>query len=170
MMLLPHCVRFNLYHGVHAGLYGELLPHLAPARAAELGPGAMPAERDLAFCDELFAMNEHCHEQYGVPLKLSELGVAHDQLPAVAKQARYDGAALYNEAEITLDEMCIRDRGRAVWDRGRREGSGICSRAVCSRKHCFQVVRQPHRLISNSPVGLVSQREALRCPRSWGWR
>ena len=51
MMLLPHCVRFNLYHGVHAGLYGELLPHLAPARAAELGPGAMPAERDLAFCD-----------------------------------------------------------------------------------------------------------------------
>ena len=104
MMLLPHCVRFNLYHGVHAGLYGELLPHLAPARAAELGPGAMPAERDLAFCDELFAMNEHCHEQYGVPLKLSELGVAHDQLPAVAKQARYDGAALYNEAEITLDD------------------------------------------------------------------
>ena len=104
MMLLPHCVRFNLYHGVHAGLYGELLSHLAPARAAELGPQAMPAERDLAFCDALFAMNEHCHEQYGVPLKLSELGVAHDQLPAVARQARYDGAALYNEAEITLDD------------------------------------------------------------------
>ena len=104
MMLLPHCVRFNLYHGVHAGLYGELLSHLAPARAGELGPQAMPAERDLAFCDALFAMNEHCHEQYGVPLKLSELGVAHDQLPAVARQARYDGAALYNEAEITLDD------------------------------------------------------------------
>ena len=43
-------------------------------------------------------------QQYGVPLKLSELGVAHDQLPAVARQARYDGAALYNEAEITLDD------------------------------------------------------------------
>lgn len=104
MMLLPHCVRFNLYHGVHAGVYGELLAHLAPDRAAELGPAAMPAERDLAFCDELFALNERYHRDYGVPLKLSELSVEHDQLAAVAKQARYDGAALYNEVEITLED------------------------------------------------------------------
>ncbi|RDB61545.1 alcohol dehydrogenase [Gordonibacter sp. 28C] len=104
MMLLPHCVRFNLYHGVHAGVYGELLAHLAPDRATELGPAAMPAERDLAFCDELFAMNERYHREYGVPLKLSELGVEHGQLAAVAKQARYDGAALYNEVEITLED------------------------------------------------------------------
>nr|WP_221898906.1 iron-containing alcohol dehydrogenase [Gordonibacter massiliensis (ex Traore et al. 2017)] len=104
MMLLPHCVRFNLYHGVHAGVYGELLAHLAPDRAAELGPAAMPAERDLAFCDELFALNERYHRDYGVPLKLSELGVEHNQLAAVAKQARYDGAALYNEVEITLED------------------------------------------------------------------
>ncbi|MBX9034840.1 iron-containing alcohol dehydrogenase [Gordonibacter massiliensis (ex Traore et al. 2017)] len=104
MMLLPHCVRFNLYHGVHAGVCGELLAHLAPDRAAELGPAAMPAERDLAFCDELFALNERYHRDYGVPLRLSELGVEHDQLAAVAKQARYDGAALYNEVEITLED------------------------------------------------------------------
>ena len=104
MMMLPHCVRFNLYHGVHAGVYGELLAHLAPDRAAELGPAAMPAERDLAFCDELFALNERYHRDYGVPLRLSELGVEHDQLAAVAKQARYDGAALYNEVEITLED------------------------------------------------------------------
>lgn len=104
MMLLPHCVRFNLYHGVHAGVYGELLAHLAPDRATELGAEAMPAERDLAFCDELFAMNERYHREYGVPLKLSELGVEHGQLAAVAKQARYDGAALYNEVEITLED------------------------------------------------------------------
>ena len=86
------------------GFTASCCPTWHPRAQPSLGPGAMPAERDLAFCDELFAMNEHCHEQYGVPLKLSELGVAHDQLPAVAKQARYDGAALYNEAEITLDD------------------------------------------------------------------
>lgn len=39
-----------------------------------------------------------------MPLTLSELGVARDQLPAVAKQARYDGAALYNVTEITLED------------------------------------------------------------------
>ena len=39
-----------------------------------------------------------------MPHTVAEVGVAHDQLPAVAKQARYDGAALYNEAEITLDD------------------------------------------------------------------
>ena len=32
------------------------------------------------------------------------LGVSRDDLPAVAKQARYDGAALYNETEITLED------------------------------------------------------------------
>ena len=31
-------------------------------------------------------------------------GGAHPPPPAVANQARYDGAALYNEAEITLDD------------------------------------------------------------------
>ena len=53
-------------------------------------------ERDRAFSEHLFSLNDLYHERYGVPLTLSELGVARDQLPAVAKQARYDGAALYN--------------------------------------------------------------------------
>lgn len=101
MMLLPHCVRFNLYHGIHTGVYGELLNFLAPNKVVM---GAAPAERDLAFCDALFACNEHYHRAYGVPLTLSELGVSRDDLPAVAKQARYDGAALYNEAEITVED------------------------------------------------------------------
>lgn len=100
MMLLPHCVAYNLEHGIHAGLYGELLPFVAPERAAE--PMA-PAQRDAAFRDALFQMNEQYHRSYGVPLKLSELGVERSQLEAVAKQARYDGAALYNETEITVE-------------------------------------------------------------------
>ena len=39
-----------------------------------------------------------------MPPTVSAWGVPHALLPAVAKQARYDGAALYNEAEITLDD------------------------------------------------------------------
>ena len=104
MMLLPHCVRYNLDRGIHAGLYGELLEHLAPARAAALGPDASTAERDKAFCEHLFELNDLYHDQYGVALALSELGVTREDLPAVAKQARYDGAALYNETEITLED------------------------------------------------------------------
>lgn len=104
MMLLPHCVRFNLDRGIHAGLYGQLLDVLAPARAAALGAGAAPEALDRAFLDELTALNDLFHREYGVPLTLSELGVSRDDLPAVAKQARYDGAALYNETEITLED------------------------------------------------------------------
>ena len=35
---------------------------------------------------------------------LRELGIEHDQLEAVAKQARYDGAALYNATEVTIED------------------------------------------------------------------
>ncbi|WP_302392710.1 iron-containing alcohol dehydrogenase [Eggerthella sinensis] len=104
MMLLPHCVRFNLDRGIHAGLYGELLDALAPARAAGLGANASSDERDRAFCEHLTSLNDLYHDTYGVPLRLSELGVTREDLPAVAKQARYDGAALYNETEITLED------------------------------------------------------------------
>lgn len=103
MMLLPHCVAYNLEEGVHAGLYGQLLTHLAPERAAALGANATSSERDRALGQHLFELNDFYHDTYGVPLKLSELGVERAQLEAVAKQARYDGAALYNETEITLE-------------------------------------------------------------------
>ena len=103
MMLLPHCVRWNLDHGVHAGVYGELLGHLDPARNAQLAH-ATPTERDEAVCEALFALNRGFHERYGVPIALGELGISCDQLPAVAKQARYDGAALYNATEVTIDD------------------------------------------------------------------
>lgn len=103
MMLLPHCVAYNVAHGIHAGAYGELLGALSPDRDAELGRDASPAARDEAFRDELFAANARYHDGYGVPLTLAELGIDRSVLPDVAKQARYDGSALYNTAEVSID-------------------------------------------------------------------
>lgn len=103
MMLLPHCVRWNLDHGVHVDAYSDLLRHLAPARSVALA-SAPAAERAEAFSAHLFSLNDLYHERYGVPLALHELGVEREQLDAVAKQARYDGAALYNAVEVTVDD------------------------------------------------------------------
>lgn len=108
MLLLPHCVRFNITRGIHSGTYGALLNHFAVNGALRTCKGfgslATPADRDLVFANELFALNELFHREYDVPLTLSELGVAREDLPSVAKQARYDGAALYNVTEITLED------------------------------------------------------------------
>ncbi|MEE0845756.1 MAG: iron-containing alcohol dehydrogenase [Eggerthellaceae bacterium] len=112
MMLLPHCVRWNLNHGVHAGVYGQLLGHLDPARNAQLAH-AGAAERDEAVCETLFALNRNFHEKHGVALTLHELGVDRSMLDAVAKQARYDGAALYNSVEVTIEDA--RDILEAVY-------------------------------------------------------
>lgn len=101
MMLLPHCVRYNLAHGYHTGMYGELLHALAPERAATCNSDA--AALDAAFEQALFDQNNHYHEVYQVPIALSALGIAREQLADVAHHARYDGAALYNEQEITED-------------------------------------------------------------------
>ena len=46
-------------------------------------------------------MNDFYRRVNGVPTKLTEKGISHKELAAVAKQARYDGAALYNKQEIT---------------------------------------------------------------------
>ena len=86
MMLLPHCVKFNLDRGIHAGQYGQLLPYLAPEKAAELGANATAAQRDEAMRASLFALNAFFHDTYGVPLTLAELGVSRDALPAVASK------------------------------------------------------------------------------------
>jgi len=99
MMLLPHCLDYNIAHGIHQGLYGELLQSLDEALYFQ----TEPARRDAAFAQLIHSYNERLHASYGVPLQLRDLGVAHDQLDAVAEQARYDGAALYNSTEITIE-------------------------------------------------------------------
>ena len=99
MLLLPHCVDYNISQGFHAGLYGELLRDLDEESYAS----ADPANRDMVFARKLHEMNERFHTEYGVPIKLRDLGVEPEQFEAIAKQARYDGAALYNDSEITID-------------------------------------------------------------------
>lgn len=116
MLLLPHCVDWNIAHGMHRGLYGELLRALDPARFEQLALDAAKQQdnslgavdtkrlaemRDAAFAAKLHDMNTLFHERWNVPISLSELGIARDDLPKVAHQARYDGAAIYNSYEIS---------------------------------------------------------------------
>ena len=123
MMLLPHCVKFNLDHGIHTKLYAELLPVLTSCKKAALLTSSEAAARPAfpsspeaasfstspeaaarAFLGELSNMNKYYHEEYGVPLTLSELGVSRESIESIAKQARYDGAALYNATEISIED------------------------------------------------------------------
>ncbi len=99
MLLLPHCIDYNIAQGIHVGAYGELLAVLDE----ELWSSTAPAERDRAFAEAIRSMNQRCNERYGVPIRLRDLNVEREQFDAVAKQARYDGAALYNVSELTLE-------------------------------------------------------------------
>ncbi|MEG1750405.1 MAG: iron-containing alcohol dehydrogenase [Raoultibacter sp.] len=110
MMLLPYCIDYNVAHKHHLGLYGELLSLMDRERFDQTAP----ADRDGAFAQLLHDMNERCHADYQVPIVLSELDIEHAQLEAVAEQARYDGAALYNEQEITLE--AAREILEAAWN------------------------------------------------------
>lgn len=109
MMLLPHCVDWNLAHGVHAGLYGELLRALDPKRY----DATAPEGRDGAFAAALHEMNARFHERWSVPTALSELGIDRSMLEKVAHQARYDGAAIYNTEEIS--EQAALEVLNAAW-------------------------------------------------------
>lgn len=99
MILLPYCVDYNVKQGNHQGIYGELLQIMDPIRHAATKPSA----RDAAFAQLLHETNARFKTEYQVPTNLSEVKVEHDQLEAVAAKARYDGSALYNESEITLE-------------------------------------------------------------------
>ena len=99
MMLLPHCIDYNLAHGINQGLYGELLLNIDET----LYTATEPARRDAVFAQLIHVYNKRFHEQYGVPIHLHELGVEHDQFDAIAQQARYDGSALYNKSEISVE-------------------------------------------------------------------
>lgn len=109
MLLLPHCVDWNLAHGVRTGFYGELLRALDPKRY----DATAPEGRDAAFAAALHEMNARFHERWSVPTALSELGIDRSMLEKVAHQARYDGAAIYNTEEIS--EQAALEVLNAAW-------------------------------------------------------
>lgn len=101
MLLLPHCIDYNIDQGFHKGLYGELLRTLD-----EECYFATPAsERDKAFATKIHEMNARFHENFGVPIALRDLGVERDRFESIAVQARYDGAALYDKNEISIEAV-----------------------------------------------------------------
>ena len=105
MMLLPHCVRYNLDRGIHAGLVRRAFgaPGAAPARPPWVR--TLPPRSATRRSASTSSSSTTCTTtSTACRSTLSELGVTREDLPAVAKQARYDGAALYNETEITLED------------------------------------------------------------------
>lgn len=100
MILLPFCVDFNIAHNHHRPLYAELFQIFEEQEYRDT-----PEElRDKAFARLLHAMNERFNQEYGVPIRLRDVGVEQTQLEEVALQARYDGAALYNQGEIRIED------------------------------------------------------------------
>lgn len=99
MLLLPHCIDYNISQGYHQGIYGKLLLYFNQ----EAYFATAPEKRDEVFAQHIHCMNQQLNADFGVPLRLSDFSIERSQLEAVAKQARYDGAALYNESEISID-------------------------------------------------------------------
>lgn len=50
-----------------------------------------------------FEPDRYLHDHYNTPITLSQLGIDRAILPKVAKQARYDKAALYNKHEASKE-------------------------------------------------------------------
>lgn len=50
-----------------------------------------------------FEPDRYLHDHYNIPIALSQLGIDRTILPKVAKQARYDKAALYNKREANKE-------------------------------------------------------------------
>jgi len=96
-MLLVPCMRYNAAHGVKG--YGELLVDLDP----ELYISTPANDRDRMFILQIEHLLERLHEDFGVPLRLSELGLTMEQVVETAEESRYDGAAIYNKVEVTRE-------------------------------------------------------------------
>lgn len=101
MLLLPHCIDYNIAQGFHVGLYGELLQTLDE----ECYFATSASNRDTVFAAKIHEMNARLNREFKVPITLNELGIKRGQFEDIAKQARYDGAALYNKSEISTEAV-----------------------------------------------------------------
>lgn len=93
-ILLPHCMEYNLDR--ISGLYGELLLPLVGEYACLNTP---PSQRAQTVIQYIRDMSARFHDQCGLPTRLSEAGVAEEQLEQIAATAINDGAILMNPKE-----------------------------------------------------------------------
>lgn len=98
-ILLPHCMEYNL--SACGDLYGELLLPLAGAETYAATPA--PA-RGAAAIQAVNGLLSTCAEIGGLPLRLSEVGVAESQLDAIAAAALDDGSIAFNPRAVSRDD------------------------------------------------------------------
>lgn len=99
-ILLPHVMEYNL-DLVHER-YGRLLLALA---GPELYAATPAPERGQQAIAAVRAFSQRLHEACGLPLRLRDVGVTDDVLPAIARTAINDGALLLNPKEAGLDDV-----------------------------------------------------------------
>lgn len=99
-ILLPHGMEFNLE--VAGERYGELLLNLA---GAEVYASTPREERPTAAIESVRAMMRSLHDQAGLPVTLSEVGVRPEHIPDIAMAGLNDGAISMNPRQPTYDEL-----------------------------------------------------------------
>lgn len=98
-ILLPHCMRFNA--GACVDAYGELL---LPLAGAEIYAATPKADRAAAAIEAVEALQRACADVAGLPVRLAEVGVAEDQLGAIAQTALDDGSIAFNPRDVSLED------------------------------------------------------------------
>jgi alcohol dehydrogenase class IV len=94
-LVLPAVMRFNLSHA--APLYAELAPLVLPG----IGMGGTPGARAEALIDWLCALAPNL----GLPVRLGEVGILRQDLPALARDAMQQTRLLINNPrELTYDD------------------------------------------------------------------
>ncbi len=94
-LMLPHVLRFNLDNAAAAAQYGELAPILLPGRSfsGNAGAGALLAELE-AIIDDV-----------KLEKQLRQVGISHNHLPMLAKDAMNQQRLLVNNPrEVTYDD------------------------------------------------------------------
>lgn len=99
-LMLPHVLRFNLESELAAGQYAELAPILLPGKSFN---SAATAAKDAAWA--LIAELEAMIDAVKLEKQLRQVGISHNHLPMLAKDAMNQQRLLVNNPrEVTYDD------------------------------------------------------------------
>lgn len=99
-ILLPHVMRYNLSH-CSAG-YADLLPHLVGMETAMSTPAEKRGPAAIEAVEDLLA---RLHSLCGLPVRLSEAGVAEADYGKVAQGAVNDGSLIVNPRSASEEQV-----------------------------------------------------------------